>query len=448
MISVMSFIFSSADHLWSIFTIIEGLSDVFSVRESYAITDWSTFFEGNSSSGRGMSLSKVTKQGKLESNETAELFFFLVRLMKWWSETFPHLDSSILRQDLCPMLIGIMECFSREEMCCALVEYQTVVLRCQDALVPTNARSSLPTVPEAVRSFRQEFICHQKLLVPFDVGQLTGLCPDVLLEISKYLYLDETINAFSMGILPLLRDRHSKVHLKDPPKRFLQMIPQHLAPRQVASLLITDDPRTPTGHLSLLRVFDRLTSLTILSERAECPRFPPPTRTSTYREWLDYSEDDSGRDLFRYLRDLDSLPITHLRVRCAGECSNHFGIDNQPQVLRRKSTIVSFVFDVKYRPLHWSTHQCFISSTDFMDSAVRFIEALVNVQQVRLIIDRFDLLAIVCTPRWQQVFSRCVHLRRVIVELKGRGDFQQFATESEQKFRQFRPGLIFRIETP
>jgi hypothetical protein len=91
---------------------------------------------------------------------------------------------------------------------------------------------------------------------------------DVLIEITKYLSLDESINAFSMSILPLLRQANSKVHLNNSSKRFVEMIPQHLDPRQVTSLRITGDPQRLGYDLSAFRAFDQLVGLTVFSERA------------------------------------------------------------------------------------------------------------------------------------------------------------------------------------
>ena len=277
----------------------------------------------------------------------------------------------------------------------------------QGEIKSSDSSRSITFLPTGIHLSSEAF-------VPFEVGQLTGLCPDVLLEISKYLYLDEIIHAFSMGFLRVLHDGHSKVHLNDPSNRFLQIIPQHLDPRQVASLLITDDPRTPTGHLSLLRVFDRLTSLTILSERAECPRFPFSTFSPTFRLLLDnipkdtafsYKIRDIKSHLLRCLSNLSSLPITHLRVRCVGECNNHFWTLNHQYRIVKNITILSFVFDADFRPLYWHTHQCSIDSTEFMDSAFRYITSLVNVQQVRLIINQHLLRAILRLDPW--LWSNC-----------------------------------------
>jgi hypothetical protein len=78
---------------------------------------------------------------------------------------------------------------------------------------------------------------------------MTGLCPDVQIEISKYLTLDDTINAFSISILPYLRQAHTKVHLVDAPNPFLQIIAEHLDRNQISSVRIRVNPWRPYHFL-------------------------------------------------------------------------------------------------------------------------------------------------------------------------------------------------------
>jgi hypothetical protein len=196
------------------------------------------------------------------------------------------------------MLIGVMQLVPREEAGFSSLEYRYQVVQFCDRLPGTGQRSALENVLETLRTSRQEWHRHQSYLVPFNVCQSTGLCPDVVVEITKYLSLDETINAFSMSILPLLRDGYSKVHLNNPTKRFVEMIPEYLDPRQVTSLRIADDPRRLRSDLNAFHTFNQLTSLTILSERAshrieQCLNCLPKIRRLSL--WLD---DESSSHLF------------------------------------------------------------------------------------------------------------------------------------------------------
>ena len=94
-----------------------------------------------------------------------------------------------------------------------------------------------------------------------------GLCSDVLVEICEYLTLMDGINAFSLNILPLLRQAHSKVHLNDPSTRFLEVIPQGHDPSQVVSLRLTVRLRVLSRYLSSFLTFDQLIRVTAVSEQ-------------------------------------------------------------------------------------------------------------------------------------------------------------------------------------
>jgi thiamine kinase-like enzyme len=126
------------------------------------------------------------------------------RLKKWWCDIFPALKLPDLQAEDCPGLIEIMLRARRVKPGCFQSEYQCQVLQRCDLLPQAKTRSTLEKVVETLRTFRQEWQYHQHFLVPFDFVRSTGLCPDVVIEITKYLSLVDTINAFSIVILPLL----------------------------------------------------------------------------------------------------------------------------------------------------------------------------------------------------------------------------------------------------
>lgn len=166
------------------------------------------------------------------------------------------------------MLIRIMRLAPREGTGFSSFEYWSEVLQLCDRLPGTSQRSTVDNVLETLIAFRKEWRHHQPFLVPLDMCQSTGLCPDVFVEICKYLWLYEPIDAFTTSILSLLRGGHSKVHLNNPSKLFVEMIPRHLDPRQVTSLRVTDHPLRSGSDLSALHIFDQVISLTVFNERA------------------------------------------------------------------------------------------------------------------------------------------------------------------------------------
>ena len=307
--------------------------------------------------------------------------------------------------------------------------------------------STLQNILDTLIAFRKEWHRHQSCLVPFDVCKSTGLCPDVVVEITKYLWLDESINAFTTSILPLLRDGYSQIHLNNPSKRFAEMIHQQLDPRQVASLRIADDPGRLGSDLTGFHLVDQVISLTILSERASrtidrCLLCLPNVR----RLSLCFDEPLSSNS-FDNLLNMPYYPVTHLHIRCGSDRLDYYWYGNQQQRLVKNATITSFTFDLKYYPVGPPTQFCSRGSPYFLISALTFLESLVNVRRVRLITTSHFLESMSEVRRWEQILSQCVHLNRVTVELTNGGDFSEKSKKMEQLLRQFRPGMIYRIKT-
>ena len=159
------------------------------------------------------------------------------------------------------MLIGIMLRALREEPNCSHSEYQCQVLQGCDLLPQTNTKSTLENLLQTLRTFRQEWYRHQQFLVRFDFIGSTGLCPDVLGEISKYLSFDEVIHAFSVTILSTLRRARAKINLVTPSNSLLQSVCRHLDPTQIASLRITDNFHIPRRYLPSFHTFTQLTQV-------------------------------------------------------------------------------------------------------------------------------------------------------------------------------------------
>ena len=179
----------------------------------------------------------------------------------------------------------------------------------------------MESILETLSAFGHEWSRHQELLVLFNLSRSTALCPDVLVEITKYLSFDQTIRGFSVNILPLLHQTHTKINLVDPSDPLLEMISRHLDPRQTASLHLTDKFVRSDDGLRSFQTVNQLVSLTVFSDKddglIDCllETFPN-IRILTLL--LDCS---ISPDLVLRLRSLDSNSITHLHIRCLGVSS-------------------------------------------------------------------------------------------------------------------------------
>jgi hypothetical protein len=156
------------------------------------------------------------------------------------------------------MLIGIMHYTWEPRATSSPFKYHSRVFQRGSLMRNTDLRSMLDNLLDTLRAFRQEWQDYRQSLVPFDFSASTGFCPDVLVEISEYLWLNDAINAFSLSILPLLHQSHCKVHLHNPSDRSLEVILRYLDPRQITSLHMTAELFKSERYSSTLRIFDQL----------------------------------------------------------------------------------------------------------------------------------------------------------------------------------------------
>ena len=301
---------------------------------------------------------------------------------------------------------------------------------------------------DLLSAFRQEWRRSVQFLVPFDFSRSTGLCPDVLALISEYLSLNEAINACSLSILPLFHQTRSKVHLSNPSDRFLEMIPQYVDPREIASLRITDDLSVPTGDISALQTFDQLT---VLATQGINTAISLLIHLPTIRHVSLWLPDEFRSCLFTHLQDLFSYPITHLHVHCADAQFDHFPAYNPPFGRNKNANIVSILLGSGYslpqQDMCELRQRGPLVPLPYPNIQMNFIQLLTNVRRVRLIVNEFQIQAFLNANQWREVIHGCVHLNRVIMQTANPGDFTEAADVIEEELRQLRPGLIFRVKT-
>ena len=346
------------------------------------------------------------------------------------------------------MLIGILGHVSEERNDFSSFEYQCQVLqRCQ-LLPKTDTQSTLENVLETLRTFRNEWHRYQQFLVPFDVCRATGLCPDVVIEISKYLSLAEAINAFSTSILPLLRQTRCKVHLNDPPTRLLQIVTEHLDPRQITSVRIVDDVRRPAPDLSAFRMFDQLVSVKIVIEQPQqmisrlLPYFP------NIRHLALVLTAELNPTFFTDLGWLYSYPFTDLYI-----CWGHVRFNDFAKRIRydgdfKNTTITSFALDStsKETTLFGAPFPLRLELSHFLHFSVQLIGSLTNVRRIRLVASQYQLGIYFRVHLWQQVIAKCVHLNRVVIHVYDSERYRQEALSIEQTLRRSRPRITFRVK--
>ena len=390
------------------------------------------------------------------------MFFLFIRLKEWWREIFSfseRFDSSFHQ---CPMLIGVMPEIPQGRMPISSFQYQyRVLLSCQ-RLPQTGQTSTAVKVLETLRAFREECHRNQRPLVAvvdqrrmdeidtsdtFDFGRLTGLCPDILVEITQFLWLDETINAFSISILPLLHQTHTKVHLVNPSNRFLERIVEHLDPRQIVSVRVDDKLRTWERDFSPSRVFNRLISSILINVGRVYATDNILDGFPNIRVLSVWFNGELNFDDLRHLRSLISSSINRLHIRCVDYICRQSSRSTRFYLQPPNTEITSFIFDSSH--YQWSAENVYPlhhSPEDFT-SIMEFIQSLVNIRHVRFITNRFRIEALLQVNHWRQLIRKCLHLRRMTIPVMNHAEFAERAKNIEEELRQLRPGVIFRVVT-
>lgn len=348
------------------------------------------------------------------------------------------------------MLIGIMRCAPREQTQSTPFEYQFQVLQRFDLLVQTGQKSTFNNVLETLKAFRKEWHRNEQFLLPNDVSLMNLLCSDVVVEIVKYLSFPNAINAFSTGILPLLRREHTKVHLDNPSHLLLEMILQHLDPRQIASLRFRYGFQQSDNTLLLSRIFRQPVSLTdaIVNQvqtqminRLLCNLPNVRVVSLLLGKAIDWYH-------FQWLAQiLSDHSATRLRIRSAGMTCGHLHDKKALEPYIPNTSITSCVFDLGryllrwHRPCHRQNPFCFLVS------AMKFLHTTINLRRVKFMIGKSQTETFLQVLLWQQLISKCIHLDRVIIKVLDDGDYTQEAANIERELRQTRPGLIFQVKS-
>ncbi|CAF1367221.1 unnamed protein product, partial [Rotaria sordida] len=121
-------------------------------------------------------------------------------LIKIWNKIFPSQTSIDFSLEQCPMLIGIMRESLYKKDSSSTSEYEFTVLFKNETLTSTEETFSLKSILNELSIFKEECDDNEQAL-SFDLIQKTNLSWEVIIEICKYLSLNDAINAFSSNIL-------------------------------------------------------------------------------------------------------------------------------------------------------------------------------------------------------------------------------------------------------
>ncbi|CAF4754174.1 unnamed protein product [Rotaria sp. Silwood2] len=248
---------------------------------------------------------------------------YIVWLLKFWEEIFYTKFFDDLSIEQYPLLIGIMRLFEDKTNELIISEYQFKSLIEGNMLIRTQKTINRKMLLNKLCIFKKQCDENEQDLA-FDFVRRTGLCWEIILEIAKYLSLNDAISTFSTDILRLLNKDQGKFQLSNPCPPFTRMILQKFKSEQIVSLQLNANRYWLKTDLI---IFNNIISMTLLN-------LPYEYKINQYEEYfpkltclsLCYDNEINFNMFYRIFNQIWKQ-IKRFEIRCAGTICTHYDIN-------------------------------------------------------------------------------------------------------------------------
>ncbi|CAF1071553.1 unnamed protein product [Rotaria sordida] len=339
------------------------------------------------------------------------------RLIQIWEEMFSIQFLDILSVKSCPMLIGIMRRSAGEKGWSLISEYEFKLLFKDNTLIRIQEKSGRETFLRELIIFKEECDDNEQLLSS-DFITKTGLCLDIILDIAKYLTLNDAVKTFSDKILILLRKYKTKVHISYSSDTFIKMILRKIDPEQIVSLRL-NPIRLRSMILSPLLNFTNVISLILLdlqtmNQIKACEAYFP--NLTSLSLWT-----NNEIDFNIFSRELNQLrsSIRRFEIRCAEIRCTHSFIYHSNKAYTPNLTIENFLFDVSHATLP-SINDCLEHyKSCFLTTTIDLIKYMANIRYVHLIINKWNFKQLLHFKEWTRLVNECRQLKKITLKVMG-----------------------------
>ena len=238
----------------------------------------------------------------------------------------------------------------------------------------------------------------------------------MVLEVAKYLSLNDAINAFSDNILSSLREHNTRVQISDPSKGFLNMILRTMNVEQIVSLHINAFQFYEDIRLSSFSTLTNVISLTLFNPLAlnEIIKYALYfDKLSCLSVWYDHKA--SFDDLTQILHKMHG-PIRRFEIHCTGICCPHY-LGQSKQVYLQNLTVKYFLFDIGHSLVPFLEHWVTECKPCLLLAIIDFIESTHNIQYVRLITSIYNVDEVLQSNQWKDLMDACSKLKNVTIEM-------------------------------
>ena len=274
---------------------------------------------------------------------------------------------------------------------------------------------------------------------------------DVLLEISKYLPLNNAIDAFSPNILLKMKDDENfPIFLSNERSLVFSAVKKLFRPNRIQSFHLHQSNLTSMFDFKEYEFVQNVRSLHLYNfpnafHIETCLRtFQSLERLSLW--FLDEFNFDAT--ILHHLR----LPstISHFRIHCAGVSCSHQPMEKvwNSSIVETMPSVTYFLFDLDCYALI-STEQCKKGRTTcFFDQMANFIRKMINVKVIRFRLSSVHVEKLFHRDIWRNLIEHCRDLNKIFINVIKESEetnLIEHAAEIERDLQNIRLEVIFRL---
>ena len=262
----------------------------------------------------------------------------------------------------------------------------------------------------------------------------------------EYLTLNDIVNSFSFGILPLLWTYKEKLRVVQPSEIFMNGIIQEIDHKNIVSLRLNAIDLRLIMELESSVIFKHIESLTLTDSAAvnsliNLQEYFP----NLQRLCLHYNNKIDSRKLCRIFNQIQ-IPLKRLEVHGDFvQCSHHRTYPIFTKLSKFNNTVQSFLLHVKN--LVNTCEQGY--DTCFVRTMMDFIETMLSIRDVCFVINEGNMASLLDVNRWQRLIKTCPQLNKVILKvIKNTSqdiELEQKILGSENELNNIRENFKFRV---
>ncbi|CAF3811326.1 unnamed protein product, partial [Rotaria sp. Silwood1] len=318
-----------------------------------------------------------------------------------WEEVFSARFTDKFSIEKCPSLIGITRKYEYETNELTVSKYQYETLVKANVSARTKMIVNHDILFNELTIFKEKFDENEQNL-SFNFVKKTGLCWDVILEIARYLSINDAISAFSIRILFLLQNNiQSKFQLSIPFGQFIKIILPKINNEKIISLQLKESRLYSYIQEEFLSQFKEVISVSLHDLSHTYPInnymriYPKLTRLS-----LSY-DNEVRYDFLNEILDNVHPKIKRFEIHCSDVIVNRIHENSLDETNAIMTNIEYFLLDIgHYRGIATNRYLQYCEPFYFI-TRIKFLGKMPCIRYIHLIIKNCDVEQFLSDEKWK-----------------------------------------------